>query len=54
MGYYPAWGRKGSLIPAMLWARLEDTVLSELRQIQRDKCFTILFTGVLQVVSHRD
>ena len=41
MEYYPTLKRKEILIQAVTWMNLEDIVLSEINQSQKDKCYMV-------------
>lgn len=51
MGYYSVLKRKGILTQTTTWKNLEDTVLSEGSQSQKDKCCMIPLTEAPRGVS---
>lgn len=55
MEYYLAVRRKELLTPATTWMDLEDIVLSEINQTQKDKyCMILLIQGTWNSQIHRD
>ena len=45
MEYYSVFKRKEIVALATIWVSVEDTVLSEISQLQRDKYYMIPFTS---------
>ena len=45
MKYYSVFKRKEILTLATIWVSVEDTVLSEISQLQKDKYYMIPFTS---------
>jgi hypothetical protein len=56
MEYYPATKKNEILLDKAKWMELENTILSEIRQTQKDKCYIISFAYRIykeRVLKHR-